>query len=360
MALLGCIAESLAVALEFGAALSAEGMATALVPGLVEAPLPDAEAVIVVTPADGLAACDMLVAAGARQVVQAISADFEPVATGRLADALLRRLQVSFAPIVPADPGRGRSVYLGHLFLGTSPAGGEANLPRRLSAGTQEPVGLIPFRVVEAGAGAIRAEISRMAEWGRRYAVVDALTEGHLSALGEAVRAQALLIGAAGLATGIAANFPRGAAAAEWPNGPGAVLVASRARETLSQTGLARLYAPTFDLREDKGVDAALDWAAPLLSGELPVVIAGVADTAAFALLAGGLMARGVTRLLVAGEEACEAVLGALAPCVLRVGAAVDAGLPWCAVDDGRVHLLLKPGAAGARDIMLRAFGTAD
>ncbi|TPG59574.1 four-carbon acid sugar kinase family protein [Roseomonas nepalensis] len=357
MAQLGCLAESLAVALEVGAALSAEGMDTALVLGTPSAPLPEAEAVVIVAPGDGIAACDALLAAGARQVLQAIAADFEPLATGRLADALLRRLQASFAPLAPSDPARGRSVYLGHLFLGASPAGGEANLPRRLSAGTEEPAGLIPFRVVEAGAGAIRAEMSRLAEWGRRYAVVDAITGEHLDALGEAARAQPLLIGGAGLAAAAARQLPRGGAIVSPPCGPGAVLSASPARETLSQAGLARLYAPTFDLRDAEGAAAALEWAAPRLSDDTPVVIAALPPAMpALGALAQGLVARGVTRLLVAGEEACEAVVAALGPPVLRMGAEADPGIAWCAAEGGALHLLLKPGTAGARDLLLRAF----
>ncbi|MBI0538075.1 four-carbon acid sugar kinase family protein [Roseomonas sp. KE2513] len=356
MARLGAIAESLAAALEFGAALSAEGIDTALVPGTFEGALPGTEAVVLVAPLDGLTACDALLMAGAERIVQAIPADFEPMATGRLADALLRRLRTSFAPIVPADPARGRTVYLGHLFLGAAPAAGEANLARRLAAGTEEPVGVIPFRVVEAGAGAIRTEISRLAEWGRRYAVVDGLTQLHLHALGEAAGTQGLLIGGAGLASGIAQHLSRAERPTEAPHGPGAVLVCSGARETLSQAGLARIYAPTHDLRDAEGLAAALDWAAPLLPEEAPVVIAAPQRADLAGELAKGLVARGVTRLLVAGEEACESVVAALAPRSLRLGAEAGAGLPWCEVEGAPLHLLLKPGAAGARDIMLSAF----
>lgn len=356
MARLGVIAENLAAALEFGAALSAEGIDTALVPGLPGGALPEGEAVVVVAPPDGLAACDALLSAGAERIVQAIPADFEPMATGRLADVLLRRLSTSFAAIVPSDPARGRTLYLGHLFLGTAPAGGEANLARRLAAGTEEPVGMIPYRVVEAGAGAIRAEISRLAEWGRRYAVVDALTEAHLRAIGEAVGTQGLLIGGAGLALGLATHLRGAEHRPEPPRGPGAVLVCSGARETLSQAGLARIYAPTHDLRDASGVEAALDWAAPLLSEETPVVIAAPQRPDLAGELAKGLVALGVARLLVAGEEAFERTVAALVPSSLRLGPEAGAGLPWCAVEGASLHLLLKPGAAGARDIMLGAF----
>lgn len=358
MARLGAIAQNLAVAVEFGTALAAEGLSTALVIGVPEGALPDAEAVMVLVgpgTAEALAACDALLAGGARQIVQAVAPGLDDA--GPLTDALLRRLQVSFAPVAPAFPSRGRSLYLGHLFLGTAPAPGEANLVRRLTAVTEEPVGLIAFRSVAEGAGAIRAEMSRMAEWGRRYAIVDAVADEHLRALAEAAGAQALLIGGAGLAAGLGSLLAPRAAPVPPPPGSGAcaVLSASSARETLSQIGLARLYAPVLDLG---GAEDAAAWAAPLLSEERPVVIVAPPGSApGLGLLAEALVTRGVERLLVAGEEACEAVVGSLAPRVLHVGAQVDAGLAWCRVGDGRLHLLLKPDRAGGRDIMLRAFG---
>ena len=186
---------------------------------------------------------------------------------------------------------------------------------------------------------------------------MDALTEAHLLALGEAARAQALLIGGAGRAAAVARQLPRAGAGSAPPGGPGAVLAASAARETLSQTGLARLFAPTFDLRGEGDASAALDWAAPLLSEEAPVVLAVMpAALPAIGAVAQGLVAHGVRRLLVAGEEACEAVVAALGASVLRIGVEAEPGLPWCAVQGGALHLLLKPGVAGARDIMLRAF----
>mgnify|MGYP000735858493 CR=1 FL=1 len=46
-------------------------------------------------------------------------------------------------------------------------------------------VGLVPFATVEQGAGAIRQAMTRLAESGRRYAIVDAVSDGHLMAIGD-------------------------------------------------------------------------------------------------------------------------------------------------------------------------------
>lgn len=360
MARLGAIAQNLAAAVAFGTSLAAGGLSTALAIGLPEGVPPDADAVVVLTGpgvAEGLAACDALLAGGARQIVQVVGADLDAAAAGPLADALLRRLQVSFAPVSPAFPSRGSSLYLGHLFLGTVPAPGEPNLVRRLTTATDEPVGLLSFRTVAEGAGAIRAEMSRMAEWGRRFAIVDAVTDEHLRALAEAAAAQALLVGGAGLAAGLATMLAPVARPAVQPPEQGAcvVLAASSARETLSQIGLARLYAPVLDLAATEDAAAA---AAPLLSQARPVVIVAPPGSAAtLGAVAQALVAAGVQRLMVAGETACEAVVATLAPRMLHMGAEADAGLAWCRVEDGPLHLMLKPGQSGGRDIMLRAFG---
>jgi uncharacterized protein YgbK (DUF1537 family) len=367
MALLGCIAEDLAGAMAFGAVLTREGMRTVLIRGRPDAPLPDCDALILQARgvAESLIACDALLAAGARQIVQVTGPGFDSPDIGAVADALLRRLQASFAAVVPAYPPEGRSVYLGHLFLNTALAAGEPNLPRRLAARTDSPVGLLPFRIVEEGAGAIRREISRLAEAGRRYAVADALTEAHLRALGAAVAAQALLIGGTGLAVGLPGNLNRAGLLSKderetylSPGGACVVLAASNTRVAVAQIGLARLYLPVLDIAAGDGAEEILARAEPQLSDEQPLVIVVPEDEAALlAAIAKGLVARGVRRMLVAGEALGEAVADRLALGQLRIGPEIDPGVPWCIAEGTGLHIAFKPGGAGSRDILLRAFG---
>ncbi|MDT8267839.1 four-carbon acid sugar kinase family protein, partial [Roseomonas sp. DSM 102946] len=92
-------------------------------------------------------------------------------------------------------------VYQGHLFVGSrllSESGmqdhpltpmRDPDLVRVLSRQTDGGVGLVGFSTVEQGAGAIRQAMTRLAESGRRYAILDALTDAHLVAIGEAAAA---------------------------------------------------------------------------------------------------------------------------------------------------------------------------
>ncbi|HEY8579029.1 MAG TPA: nucleotide-binding domain containing protein, partial [Beijerinckiaceae bacterium] len=140
-------------------------------------------------------------------------------------------------------------------------------------------------------------------------------------------------------------------------------IAASAERRTLAQTGFARLHVPVLDLASMDDVARALDRATPLLSEEEPVVIAAspeLAKAAALpvmlAALAEDLAARGVGRLLVAGEACFGAMLDRLGGPALRIGPEIAAATPWCAAGETGLQLAFKPGMAGGRDILLRAF----
>ena len=366
---LGCIAFDPAAALELGALLASGGVRAALLPPGWAGEMPEAEAVIALlrtgAPAtDVLAACDALLAGGAARLLLLTDGEFVEAATAPAADALLRRLRAGFAPVIPAFPSRGRSVYLGHLFTGTALAAEEPNLPRRLAARAEAPVGLVPFPIVEAGAGAIRREMSRLAEAGRRYAVLDAVTDAHLLAAVEASAPQALLIGGAGLGPGLAqALGGRPAQETTPPSGAWAVIAASSVRATLAQIGFARLHGPVLELATADDAARTLDRALPLLSQEHPLVIAASptlaadAGPAVLAELAEALLAHGVARLMVAGEDLFGPVLERTGR-PLRPEPEIAPAIAWCAVEGAAYQLAFKPGAAGGRDILLRAFLT--
>ena len=62
----------------------------------------------------------------------------------------------------------------------------DVNLVRVLSRQTDGTVGLVPFATVDQGAGAIRDAMTALKEQGRRYAIVDAVSNAHLAAIGAA------------------------------------------------------------------------------------------------------------------------------------------------------------------------------
>lgn len=423
MPILGCIADDFTGATDLASTLVREGMPTVQVIGVPDGPLPDVPAVVVALKsrtapvadavAESLAALEALLAAGARQILFKVCSTFDSTPAGNIgpvADALLKRLQGSLALVNPAFPANGRTVYLGHLFVGgalLSESGMEnhpltpmrdPNLVRVMAAQTDGSVGLIPFAVVEAGAAAVRRDASRLAEAGRRYAIADAVTDAHLRAIGEAAAAHPLIVGGSGIAMGLPENFRRAglldavvdAGALPPASGRCAVVAGSCSRATLGQIGAARDHVPVLELDALATPDAAalrdgaLAWAEGQLSDARPVVIAASAppdrvaalqerlgrDAAgalvedALAEIAAGLVARGVRRLVVAGGETSGAVVRRLGVRSLRIGGEIDPGVPWtfagmdaeAGAGTGGLHLALKSGNFGGRDFFLRAF----
>ena len=413
--LLGCIADDFTGATDLANTLVKGGMTAVQVIGVPTGPLPEADAIIIALKsrtapvgeavAQSLAACDALLAAGAKQIFWKYCSTFDSTDQGNIgpvADALLKRLGSGFALACPAFPTNGRTIYLGHLFVGNAllnESGMEnhpltpmtdANLVRVLGRQTDGAVGLVPFNTVEQGAAATRQAMMRLAEQGRRYAIVDAVTDQHLLAIGEAAAQHALITGGSGVAMGLPENFrragllpARGNAASLPPmQGMAAVVAGSCSRATLGQIGLARDHVPVLELDALATPDAAaltaqaMEWVAGKLATDRPVVIAASAppekvaalqsklgrDAAgalietAMAAIAEGLVAQGVGRLVVAGGETSGAVVQRLGVTALRIGPEIDPGVPWTFAEPRGLHLALKSGNFGARDFFLKAF----
>ena len=412
--LLGAIADDFTGATDLAAMLVRHGMTAVQTIGIPEGPAPDADAVVVALKtrtappaqavAESRAALLWLRAAGARQIFFKYCSTFDSTEAGNIgpvADALLRDLGAGFALACPAFPANARSVFQGHLFVGSallSESGMEhhpltpmtdPNLVRVLSRQTDGTVGLVPYATVALGAEAIRRAMTALAEQGRRYAIVDAVDDAQLHAIGRAAAAHPLVTGGSGVAMGLAENFraalllPRRDDPAALPDlpGPAAILAGSCSRATLGQVAFAREQIPSFALDPLRMPDAAalaeaaLGWAAAQAPG--PVLIAASAPPdqvavvqqrlgreAAGALLedtmariAPALVARGVRRLIVAGGETSGAVVRALGVRSLRIGPEIDPGVPWTHAEGAgpALRLALKSGNFGARDFFLKA-----
>jgi uncharacterized protein YgbK (DUF1537 family) len=416
--LLGAIADDFTGATDLCSMLVRGGMRTVQLIGVPGAddPPPDADAVVVALKSrtapvreavqQSLAALDWLRHAGCRQFFFKYCSTFDSTDLGNIgpvADALIAALGCGFALANPAFPTNARTVYLGHLFVGgalLNESGMEhhpltpmtdANLVRVLGRQTDGTVGLVPYATVERGAMAIRDAMTVLKESGRRYAIVDAVNDAHLLAIGEAAAEHALITGGSGIAMGLPENFRRaGLLSAETDatalpdvSGPAAVLAGSCSRATLAQLGHARGSLPVFQLDPLATPDAAqlsaaaLDWARDKLSGT-PIVIAASAppdkvaqvqqklgrDAAgaliedAMARIAAGIVERGARRIVVAGGETAGAVAQRLGVRRLRIGGEIDPGVPWTyATGDGEPLLLaLKSGNFGAADFFVKAF----
>ncbi len=416
--LLGAIADDFTGATDLASMLVRNGMRSVQLIGVPRhgQPPPDTDAVVVAlksrtTPAqhavsESLAALAWLRDAGCRQVFFKYCSTFDSTERGNIgpvADALLAALGCGFALACPAFPANGRSVFQGHLFVGSrllNESGMEnhpltpmtdANLVRVLGRQTDGTVGLVPYAVVTRGAEAIADALTALQREGRRYAIVDAVSDEHLVAIGTAARRHALITGGSGVAMGLPENFRRdgllapGGDPSALPavDGYAAVLAGSCSAATLGQIAAAGEHAPVLRLDPLAHPDAAalsaqaLAWSSGKL-GAAPVVIAASAspdkvaalqevlgrDAAgalvehALAMIADGLFARGVRRLVVAGGETAGAVVSRLGVRSLRIGAEIDPGVPWTFAEGERDSLLLalKSGNFGAPDFFLKAF----
>jgi len=342
----------------------------AVVVALKSRTTPAAEAV-----AQSLAALRWLESADTRQVFFKYCSTFDSTDQGNIgpvADALLDALGADFTVFCPAFPENGRTIYRGYLFVGEvllSESGmrdhpltpmRDANLCRVLARQTVHKVGLVPLAAVSQGAAAVRAEFARLRREGCRHAVLDAVSDADLLALGEALAELRLVTGGSGIALGLPENFRRAgllerveqADVLPQVRGAAAVISGSCSTATLAQVAAMRRSRPVFEidplaLAEGQPVVArALDWAAPQLADQ-PLLIsasaapervhavqeqlgrerAGTLVEKALAQITRGLVERGVRRLVVAGGEGSGAIVYALGITGLRIGLQIDPGL---------------------------------
>jgi uncharacterized protein YgbK (DUF1537 family) len=415
--LLGCIADDFTGATDLANMLVRAGMRTMQTIGIPGAQAiegePDAIVVaqktrtvpVAEAVAQSLAALAWLRTGGARQFYFKYCSTFDSTDAGNIgpvAEALMEALGTQFTIACPAFPVNKRTIYLGHLFVGDvllsdSPMRDhpltpmrDSDLVRVLGRQARRPVGLVPWAVVGRGADAIRAEFGRLTTAGVGHAIVDAIEDDDLMAIGAACRDLALVTGGSGIALGLPQNFrargllPERADAAVLPriDGKPAVLAGSCSAATRAQVAamakthtaialdpLAGGDATALAARALAAVGADLEVGRPFLiySTAEPAQVAAVQaslgrDRAAalieeaFAALAKALVGRGVRRFVVAGGETSGAVVQALGVEALAIGPQIDPGVPWT-VSTGmpRLALALKSGNFGATDFFLKS-----
>ncbi len=412
--LLGCIADDFTGATDLANTINRQGMSTIVLLGVPQCPVPDADAVIIalksrsIPAADAvrlsLGALDYLKRGGAQQFYFKYCSTFDSTDAGNIgpvADALLAALGQPFTVACPAFPTNKRTIYQGNLFVGDqllSESGmrdhplnpmTDSSLVRVLQRQTPGKVGLIPCAVVEQGEAAIKSEMHNLAAAGVRHAIVDALTDQHLLAIGAACADLKLLTGGSGLALGLPDNFRRQQLlktampdALPHVDGAAAVLAGSCSAATQRQVESFKKQGESFRLdalalAQDPGIVAqALAWAQPRL-GAQPILIystaapkqiekvqsalgrerAGSMIERALGNIAKELSARGVRRMVVAGGETAGAVVAALGITGLRIGPEIDPGVPWTvSVSDTPIALALKSGNFGGDDFFIKAF----
>ena len=415
---LGAIADDLTGATDLANMLARAGMRTLQTIGVPEPgqPVPDSEAVVVALksrtiPAGeavdrSLAALAWLRGAGVRQVLFKYCSTFDSRDDGNIgpvAAALLDALGGDFTIFCPAFPENGRSIYQGHLFVGDrllNESGmqdhpltpmTDPDLRRVLARQVEGPVGHVAYRDVRRGVGAIGEAYDRLRREGIRYAIVDAITDQDLVAIGDASCHLPLITGGSGIALGLPSAYRARGLLTEQSGpgsgfpvvrGPAAILSGSCSTATLGQVSHFLRDHPGFALDPERlaagedQVGEALRWAEARL-GDEPVLISSSApaervraaqqrlgrDAAghlvedALGRIAAGLAAKGVRRFVVAGGETSGAVIAALGCTMLQIGPQIDPGVPWTAtLGPDPLALALKSGNFGGPDFFTKAF----
>lgn len=416
--LIGAIGDDVTGSTDLALMLSKHGMSVVQTIGLPPpgAVLREAQAAVVALKirtapttqavADSLSACDWLLAQGARQIFFKYCSTFDSTEKGNIgpvAEALLERLDGGFTVYCPAFPENGRTVYNGHLFVGTELLSDssmqhhpltpmvDSNLVRFLGRQVRnsQTVALVDYATVDLGPQAVRDRLQELAGRKCRHVVVDALTNRHLVVIGEACAGLKLVTGGSGVAMGLPANFRRaglladstGPASLPKLTGGTAILAGSCSAATQRQVGRVSSAGPSVcidprELAAGKLIIADIArWAASRIGGgsvliystaepgQVAAVQAQLGREAAGRLveqamgeLALRLRQAGVRNFIVAGGETSGAVMAALQVRSLRIGPEIAPGVPWTVTEeDPQLCLALKSGNFGDDDFFARA-----
>jgi uncharacterized protein YgbK (DUF1537 family) len=416
--ILGVIADDFTGATDVASMLVRGGMRTLQVIGVPDAAPPEADAIVVAlksrtVPAaqavdESLAALRWLQRGGARQVLFKYCSTFDSTPAGNIgpvAEALMGALHTDFTIACPAFPENGRTVFRGHLFVGDqllSESGmrdhpltpmTDSNLVRVLQAQSRGRVGLVRHDTVARGAPAVRSRFDALRAEDVRLAVADAVDDADLRTLAQACASLPLITAGSGVALGLPAVYAEQgwlrpadqAAALPAVGGAAAVVSGSCSAATNAQVrhwldagrpGFridARALADGAPLAT-QAVDFARQHlpAAPVLvyatsspeevrsvQSALGAERAGALVERCLADVAAALVTAGVRRLVVAGGETSGAVVQALGVRMLRIGAAIDPGVPWTQAEGRPLLLALKSGNFGGVDFFGKALAQA-
>lgn len=422
---LGCIADDFTGATDLANVLTRGGMSCVQLNGLgaLNASnadvVKDTDAVVValksrsIPPNDAIAqslqALEWLQAQGCGKFFFKYCSTFDSTDEGNIgpvAEALMEALGEDFTIACPAAPENGRSVYQGHLFVNgvlLSETGmrnhpitpmTDPSLVRVLSRQSKGEVGLIDFADVSSGPKAVAQKVQGLRAEGKRLAIADAVLDAHLEVIAQGTEDLKLLTGGSGLAVGLpellkpASASASSAASLNWPSGEKAAVISGSCSEAtnaqvakMQETKPSRRLDPIALMNNPQeevsnAVGFALEHAADgpglIYSTARPDELKAVQDElgqeqaselieTAMGDIAKGLVAGGVTRLVVAGGETSGAVVSALGLEALAIGPEIDPGVPWTlAPGEPSVAVALKSGNFGGPDFFTKAFDVLD
>lgn len=410
--LLGVIADDFTGASDIANTLARGGLATTQFLGIPSKAAPGScEAGVVALKTRSIAAADAVAqslaalrwlrAQGCEQFVFKYCSTFDSTPQGNIGpvgEALAAELGAAGIVACPAFPTAGRTVFQGHLFVGSQLLSEsslkdhplnpmtDSDLRRWLRLQTKSAVGHVPSAVVARGADAVREALAACASRGEVLAIVDAVGDPDLYTIGKAVAGARLVTGGSGIALGLPKNFIDAGRASgksrgvEGVRGAEAILAGSCSKATLEQVAVHRASHPVLALDVDDVVAGKV--AARQVvefvganAGRAPLVYSSASpeavreaqrkhgrEAAAHAIenlmadAAKALVAGGVSRLVVAGGETSGAVVSALAIEAVEIGPEIDPGVPALFARGVRpLGLALKSGNFGAPDFFAKA-----
>lgn len=420
--MIGCIADDITGATDLSDALTRRGISTtqlfgspegtlthrtrAVVVGLKTRNLPAEDAV-----AQSVASLRWLLAQGMTHVVVKYCSTFDSTAAGNIGpvvDALADELAAALVLHSPSYPANGRTVYQGHLFLGTSLLSEtgmrdhpltpmtDSNLVQVLRAQTPRSVGLLPLTTVRQRDGASQLALDALLHDGVRHVIADAVDDDDLDALARLASLAGHRLAAGGAAFGAAfaaATVGRDHLSTELPAAPkggrailvGSASVASRQQvAAFAGVGVASLVLRPEDLDTDRtALNRAVAWATKRIVDSTVMVSverepgalvrsqqtlgqdrAAALIEQAMGQLAVALVQAGVHRLIVAGGETSGAVVDALGVRKVRIGPSISTGVPWTVwtsdANDADIAIAFKSGNFGGEHFFSDAFACFD
>ncbi|CAL76373.1 conserved hypothetical protein [Bradyrhizobium sp. ORS 278] len=418
---LGCIADDYTGASDLANTLTRAGLRTVQTIGVPadDLALPEVDAVVVSLKSRSIEASlavarsreadTWLRARGARHVLFKICSTFDSTDAGNIGpvmDALAGDAGDGIVLVTPAFPETKRTVYQGNLFVGPVPLNEsplkdhplnpmhDANLVRVLGRQSRRKVGLVDLATVVHGPEAIGHRLQELSGQDIGAAIVDAVFDADLTAIGAAALKSKVSVGASGIGLGLAralvsAGHVHSHGLIHHHDAPvggmAACLAGSCSQATLQQIAQAEAIMPVLHL-DAAGLVAgsgetqrALAWARERIS-KGPVLIASSAtpdqvsalqarhgrETAGHAIeqamadLAEALINAGVRRLVVAGGETSGAVVDRLRIPGFLVGTEIAAGVPVLraiGAEAGEMLLALKSGNFGGPHFFADALG---
>ncbi|WP_197060506.1 3-oxo-tetronate kinase [Erwinia sp. 9145] len=314
---------------------------------------------------------------------------------GPVTDFLLAETRAPMAILCPALPINGRTVVHGHLFVNgrlLNESGMEnhpltpmkdANLLRVMEQQAQGTCGLVSLATLGEGKAAVVRRLAQLENEGKRYAVVDALTQNDLLTLADALPHNVLLTGGSGLAGALAARHPQPPQAEEFAplsTGRTLILAGSCSLMTNQQVAHYREHAPSLALDVERCLNDA-DYQAELAAWVLtqsaekaPMIYAtrpaeevkalqerfgveavGSAIEHLFAALAVELNGQGVNKFIVAGGETSSLIVQKLSVEGFAIGETIAPGVPWVKDLHRPLWLALKSGNFGDEHFFTKA-----